>query len=605
MIVKSINIFISALLTFSLVTITLFYCGYGFDFTDEGFQLIWVSDPNRYKILVPVSFFGFFYNPIFNILNGDIVMLRRFNVFFVFGLAFILSMSVLRICFRKPDRRNTDFVLLSAALAATSLAYFFNLWIVTPSYNSLVFQGMLVTFIGLFFTVSGVQRAIVIGWICIGFGGAIVFLAKPSTAALLGPSVIACQLASGRGHWKMLVSAGLASVITILAFIFLIDWGVNDFAEAIVDGITFLKLLGSGQEFGKIFRVDTFNPTSREMVFLFALLIIMVVAFISNPLSKIRFCLDIFMFLLAISSIAYLFWPGAPLIGVRGTVIVALPIAAIFAALIISRGKLSEPRKFLPLAILLLAAPHIYAFGTNGNYWSRGSAVMLFWGLSAVVFLAPLIGQHASLKDLRTPVIVMQFVLVSLLLKAVAAPYRQEAFDRKSFVAWDLREHGQIMVSEKTRKYLAQARSVASQAGVSPGDNMIDLTGRSPGLLYDLQVVSLGQPWQVGGYPGSKALAIASLREESCESLSRAWLLTEPDGPRHLAADEVVRSFGASLQTDYQVVDSIQTSSNAGGFKSSFAQHLLKPLRDADSSVEACLLARSVSNQVEKDRSRL
>ena len=37
---------------------------------------------------------------------------------------------------------------------------------------------------------------------------------------------------------------------------------------------------------------------------------------------------------------------------------------------------------------------------------------------------------------------------------------------------------------------------------------MIDLTGQSPGILYAIGAVNVGQAWTIGGYPGSKRLPL-------------------------------------------------------------------------------------------------
>ena len=41
----------------------LYYCQYGFEFTDDAFYLVWVKNPFLYE--VSASQFGFFYHPFF------------------------------------------------------------------------------------------------------------------------------------------------------------------------------------------------------------------------------------------------------------------------------------------------------------------------------------------------------------------------------------------------------------------------------------------------------------------------------------------------------------------------------------------------------------
>lgn len=600
-----VSLSLSICLTASLLFFTILYSRYGLDFTDEGFQLVWISDPSRYELLIPVSFFGFVYHPIYQFLGGDTVVLRYINVFLTYGGACLLSAVILLQLCERGSVKVSNFLVLSMGMATTSLAYFSLWWIVTPSYNSLALQGMLLTFVGLVTTASKDSRIESLGWTCIGIGGGIVFLAKPSTAALLAPAVLSCQVASGRHSFKMIILAIGSAIAVLLSSVPMIGWRLSDFVERISYSVQLLKLLGSGQEFSKIFRVDLIGATFPEKAAMTAIGVALLTSFWAVRWPKARIVIFAASSSLAIFSIAYLCWPAPPLVGVRGVVIIAIPAAAAITTMLFCREQFGEFCRLLPLATLLFAAPHIYAFGTNGDYWTHGSAAMLFWGLSGVVLLFPLIGRLASFEDLLSIVILMQFVTAGLLVQAVAGPYRQESFDRSSFVPWDLRGRGEVMISKETRDYLARARAGAREAGLLPGDPMIDLTGRSPGLLYDLQVLSLGQPWQVGGYPGSNALAMASLRNETCTALSRAWLLAELNGPRRLSSEDVVRSFGASLQTDYHVTGSFETSAYAGGYAKRFTQQLLKPVRDVRSATEACEFARKDWRRGGKDRSPL
>lgn len=70
--------------------------------------------------------------------------------------------------------------------------------------------------------------------------------------------------------------------------------------------------------------------------------------------------------------------------------------------------------------------------------------------------------------------------------------------------------------------YLHSAKEIARQAGFTQGSPMIDLTGRSPGLIYALMADSVGLAWVIGGYPGSNQLVIDGLRQVPCGQLAAA-----------------------------------------------------------------------------------
>src|ERR1017187_10193684 len=59
-------------------------CTRGFEFTDEGYYLTWTAHPFRYDW--SISQFGFIYHPLYNLLRGNIGMLRQANVLIFLAL---------------------------------------------------------------------------------------------------------------------------------------------------------------------------------------------------------------------------------------------------------------------------------------------------------------------------------------------------------------------------------------------------------------------------------------------------------------------------------------------------------------------------------------
>ncbi len=65
----------------------------------------------------------------------------------------------------------------------------------------------------------------------------------------------------------------------------------------------------------------------------------------------------------------------------------------------------------------------------------------------------------------------------------------------------------------------------------------------------------------------------------------------EPDGPRKVAP-EILKSYGANLDTDFNFVGIISTAQGAGGFQEVREQKLLKPNRSTQNAVAACSAER-------------
>jgi hypothetical protein len=95
----------------------------------------------------------------------------------------------------------------------------------------------------------------------------------------------------------------------------------------------------------------------------------------------------------------------------------------------------------------------------------------------------------------------------------------------------------------------------------------------------------VGLAWMLGGYPGSERLARSALDRVACKDIGRAWILSEPSGPRRLSGD-VLGYYGADVDRDFSPVGSLE--SPIGEYPSAFRQVLLKPTRPAEVAQRAC-----------------
>jgi hypothetical protein len=580
----------SGILTFSIFLFCSRYSNYGYDFSDEAFYLTWILDPSRYNIHIPLSFFGLIYHPLYEITQGNTTTLRLLNMAITFLPAWVLSFLVLKRVLPEDQLDRTTIVILSAGTATAASGYFALWWLVTPSYNSLTFQGMLVTFIGLLEARGHWSWRSALGWLLVALGGWLVFMAKPSTAAIMAPAALAYLLATGRRDVRVLGLTVALALLLVFISALLMDRSPSDFAQRIMRSVNLLGTLGSGQEFGKIFRIDSLPVGGREYWVALALILGLVICanYLTHPLAQKAMLIA--SGLIASVALTMLLWDGSFVIRFGACVMLAIPAAGLIFSIQRKQKNFRKNPNFA-LAILFFAAPHIYAFGTNGNYWSHGSGVYLFWALSGIILFSQSIREKNSSIGISSLVLLLQALTACLLVQGVDAPYRQERSFREPHVPWNVRDEGVVMLSPAFRNYLAAARQSAVAAGFKSGTGMIDLTGRSPGVLYDLGARSLGQPWLVGDYPGSDTVANAALRTETCEALTSAWLLVEPSGPRRLSVGTILRSWGADIN-GYNLVGSFETAQQAGGYAERYEQQLFRPNGHQTVSVAMCEQAR-------------
>ncbi|VVP26365.1 hypothetical protein PS870_04089 [Pseudomonas fluorescens] len=580
----------------SILVWLMVYSQYGFDFTDESFYLVWVATPRLYDW--SLSQFGFIYHPFYLLFGGDVVRLRMFNVLLTLALSWLLVDKILKEFFSNNIAGYIQRLAMSFGFAVGGLV-FFSVWVLSPSYNSLNFQALLIVAAGLFSAQAKIDKESIAGWVFIGVGGWLVFMAKPSSAASLVVCVFICLLLARKINVRLMLLCSAVVLFLLLLSALLIDGSVVSFVGRIQRAMVFVDYIGGGHTVAQILRVDDFLLTQQDvLLFRIALLVSLVVPislYVSHRVSRLSgLC---FAFLMSCAVIAVL--TGEYIVKLEysnfhGLLILAIPSSMLLLGICFCRHRFfldsSLSRFFIALAFALF--PYIYAFGTNNNYWQVGSLAGFFWLLSGLVLLAPALRGEKTVLILAPLALATQLIVVVLVQTGMESPYRQTQPLRLNSYSVEVGEVGTTLVlSEEYAGYLIEARSAALQAGFQPGTPVIDLSGQSPGMLYAMGATSIGQAWMIGGYPGSFKMASEALKRVRCDQLAAAWLLTEPEGPRSLS-DNLVSSFGAK-PSDYEVVGSWKTAKGAGGFDQRPAQQLLKPIKNLDTSIKACIESRN------------
>lgn len=589
----------SAISTVFTLGWVLWYSRYGIDFTDESFYLVSIFNPFNYALTA--TQFGFIYHPLYQLVDGNIAALRQANMLITFCLAWALSSIFLKSIYGNQALARAPRLVISAGIATASLALL-DTWLPTPSYNSLALQALLVVNIGLLQADKNISSFSIAGWVLIGIGGWLAFMAKPPTAAALGVCSVLYLLAAGKFGIRYLV-VSLATAVGLLVLSALaIDGSVITFIERLRGGMELAKMLGGGHTLTQLLRVDDFQLGGKAKIILtIAISVIFVSAYLSQ--SKIKekvYAGTTLSILIAIATMAIVFGLTHQTINAgmfQGLLFWSIPFAAILVEFALYRFKflIQISRSQWALALNFFVLPHVFAFGTANNYWVTGIHAGIFWVLAGLVLLAP-VGRNHKVTALLLPFgLAVQLVTVALVQSGIEAPYRQPQPLHENDYKIDIGRPGSALaLSKNYGQYFADAIELANRAQFKIGTPMIDLTGQSPGILYALGASNIGQAWTIGGYPGSSKLAVAALKTVSCENLSVAWLLLEPEGPRKISA-EVLSSFGADIAADYEIAGTLKTAEGAGGYNEKRVQLLLRPVRAADFAMTACEAARKTT----------
>jgi hypothetical protein len=428
-------------------------------------------------------------------------------------------------------------------------------------------------------------------------------MAKPSTALALAVGVSVYLLLARKFSIRMLGLTVACALALLLVSALVIDGSVLGFIKRIQLGLELAKLLGGGHNLSQILRVDEFQLGA---------ILKLAISLVSGALFIALWCMcaknkkwSFISLLISIASfmaIALLttgqIHQTANFGQFQGLLIFGLVYALIITTLVLGRlGTLKNISvQQWAIAALFLAMPHIYAFGTNGNYWQAGSAAAIFWLLAGLTLLAPLIRERASWSPALPVVFAAQAVTAGLLQTGLEQPYRQSQPLRLNASAVQIGpQRSEMVLSKNYAKYFNDAEAVVREAGFKPATPMIDLSGQSPGILYSIGAETIGQPWTIGGYPGSLKLAEAALALTPCEKISTAWILFEQDGPRSIPT-ELMISLGADFPNSYKHVGTWQTAEGAGGYPNPRTQDLYKPI-EQHKTLMACGKLREESKQ--------
>ncbi|HAX19783.1 MAG TPA: hypothetical protein DCY64_05815 [Hydrogenophaga sp.] len=528
----------------------------GLDLTDEGFYLNNISDPWLYGRTV--TQFGFIYHALFEALGQDVVRLRQAGMLISYGLALSVTWLLLRALpptnawhgFSKP---------LMAALIAVSA--WLNLiltdgWMPTLSYNSLAFQGFLITVAATLAITRKGKASHAASWVLMGFGGWLCFMAKPSSAAALGACVLAFLWVEKAIHWRGLGLAIASAVVLLLLSGIVTDDSALGLVHRFRAGVEDMQVLW-GERRKALFRLDEIwwsLPLVASV--LGTSLALMLSTWLGLTARRLGIWLfyasQLLLLLLAMLIALGVYQPSIRHFRFHGLVFLAVPLGIMLGRFAhwMRKSDRGGPWPEARTALFFLVLPVAYAFGSGNNYWMTAIGAGFFWVLAGVALLLPN-RPNLSWTALGS-LACMTFALSVLALHlSMTRPYRQLVPLDRNTVAINLPNGSQpLVVSEPLASYVSALKTQSAAAGLMPGVPMLDLTGHRPTLPYLLGARAIALPWLLGGYPGSLAMAQNALDHTACHELAHAWLLIELAGPR-MINPAVLQRYGLDQERDY------------------------------------------------------
>jgi hypothetical protein len=567
---------------------------HGFDLTDEAASVTWISNPSIYPL--SVSQYGFAYHPLHWLVGGDLALLRQLNMIVTMGLGCMLGLVLIR---TSVDQDNQPGAGVQAAMCVplgfVALLVLKN-WIATPNYNSLNLQGLLVSTMALL--LLGDRRSgtagpipLTAGAALLGVGGWLVFMAKPTSAALLVIVAGAHLLAVGGLRPRVVVIAATVAALFVLSTALLIDGSVARFIARLSRSAAIAAAMDGHYSVGAVVRFDRLSLEYVEWAALFvfaaATAAVVVLAESRNRLGHVVIAAGVIglvviglvtlaggrMFLLP----SWTHWYAIQ--------IVAVPLGTALALAWLAWRSGHRPSSgAIATFVLLLMLPYVHAIGSNMNYWTVAGVVAVFWAAAALQAQLAVARACAFAGPILSMVIA--FAIAAYVIGVgLVYPYRQTQPIREQSQPVRI-DGGVLRVAKDTASYVQRLRLLTVRYGFRDDTALIDLTGHYPGASVVLRGIAPGQAWLVGGYAGSNAAVAAVLRDTPCRQLAAAWLLFERNGPRALLPGVV-----GLTGTRYRRLGPI--SSPTGSYPRSYEHYLLQPMHDTGMVAERCQRERS------------
>ena len=560
---------IVALVCFALIGV---YSQRGFDTTDEGYYLNLIARPSDYRSSITAGLFQYVWHPIYVLTGGSVSVLRVLNAAVTVALTFALAWTasgkpVAVLLTRQPTDSGrielSSRFMMSIAAAVASLTIF-ERWLLTPNYNSLNYQAFVLTLwcALLVMSRSGIRRDVALAGVAVG--GWLCFLAKPTSAAILGVIVFAFLLAPSRRSLRTFGIVAVSLVVVAVASLVTMGLTPSTFVDYYRESLTLSQALG-GHGLAAMIAPDTLllGHGVQEYVLLSALLLICVSAVVIHRLPAAWAGTIVVLSAVMAAAVALTLALGTnqfgSLVWVNFDILywLALP-AALLVLVVLGGNRLRRTLSGNGWALLgvFFVVPLGATFGTNNNGWHAVSRAAAFWVIAAIV-LAVTADSGRRRATLPFFAVAMAFSVLTLAL-SVVNPYRQESLLRAHTEAPIGPKGVSLNVVESSAQRFADLRALI---GPSPGGlqrGVVDLTGESPGLIYASDARALGQPWIPGAYSGSFEVAKIALKDTRCSDLQHAAILVAPDGRRKINRG-VLATVGLKLDRDFTLAGTVST----------------------------------------------
>ena len=589
--------------------------GRGFEFSDEAFDLISISNPGFSKA---ITNFGDLWHPLYVAVNGDIATFRVAGMVLLSACGALFGLAISRFIEPRVDRPSERF----ATVLGIAVCVFWQhqTWDPTPDYNMLNLCALLLFFSGLLESVSLDRDRETRAASFVGLLGPVLLCAASLTIMALTKASTAVSAIALGAAWTVLLrpprpilSLALTALLSLGLLVFaatLIDGSISDFVAVKMQALDAFKspdgngdLHGIAASVVGVFAKQWWKVAEAVSFASILLCLGLIWSWLITRSSQTAQARGYAYFAVAAIGLILL-WSrvedlqiGQTFMGFR---VWRLPLALVLLALaarvaFLTRFRLDrQQRRIAFAAVLITLAPASYSIGTDNLLIWHMAGAGIFWAAAMMLltkFVSPQARQHAR----RAAALLCSAATLALLVGVVIAPGRIGLPLWEQTVTTPIGpEASLVAVTPAAAAYIGTFRQAAHDNGFTLNTPVVDLSEMGVGLTFALGGKPLGSPfWLIsdGGIPDEterretiRAQAASALRFLAVvppSELCRAWVIT--GSPDYFPIVQTVMSArGIRFPEDYRAVG------RASRADLGWEQVLWKPRSDLEPQEAGC-----------------
>lgn len=560
----------------------------GLEITDEGYYLLLEEYPENFHY--GTSIFGILVNPIYEVFGGNFVVLRVISVTIFFALATYFFYELLSFIGLKKNSANHKTLSYSISLAS-SVFFVYSVYVLTPSYNSVTLQTLILYGILIFQLLKEQVKNKVFVEILIGADLVLIAVSKPTTGIVI--FVLTVLLLVGLKLSSKFRISFWTIILGGISTLFLLFVWMNLQGSSLID--FFVEGSKLQQAFNPRYSILNMIRTDFDFVWIDLLSFSLLFTFALGAFSQHEGIVSQRIFRIALlANVIFL----CAYFANTGCNLTQTPVflygffgVAIYCLKLLFSGRFKSP-SFLSLVLvfLFLVLPWAYVFGTNNNYLIAEIQASIFWIAASLLLFFQFENQSSPIKPSILNIYASLIVIsvCTTLIYSFSNPYRQAPTSLNNTVSVQIGiRNTTVLVPDSFGIYVNKVKSVAQKAGLLPGTQFIDLTGESPGTVFLLGGKTIYQPWLIGGYPGSNSFAEKVLFSASCSEINQAWVLYSEDNNRNFDPS-LLSTINLSLENDYELVGEFQLPDGFGSSPEGYRQYLYKPKINRETVPKNC-----------------